>query len=134
MTSILLLQNTLLAFEGSVVPARSCIFLQVSFRTADLMTGWWHLVVNLSESIAVTQNFVPPAHLHSVLKFLKFKEDQISGFKNDVDAFTLFKEKLEKTYPVLLDKVDEEMSNGNAKKRKWLEDTEASDFSFDFFS
>jgi len=76
---------------------------------------------------------VPPAHLHSVLKFLKHKEDQISGFKDDVDAYQLFRDKLEKAYPELLEKADEEMAKGNSKKRKWMEDPEPSGFSFGFF-
>lgn len=44
-------------------------------------SGWWHLVVNLDECLALTGNFVPGANLGVVLDFLKNKPDQISGFK-----------------------------------------------------
>ena len=43
--------------------------------------GWWHLVVNLESSLAVTQNFVSPSNLPAVLHFLKHRADQVSGFK-----------------------------------------------------
>jgi len=101
------------------------------------MTGWWHLVVNLEESIAVTQNFVPPAHLQSVLRFLKDKEDQISGFTDGVDAYSLFRERMKAEYPDLLAKADEEMSKIStkpSKKRKWIPDPEPEEFNFNFFA
>lgn len=44
-------------------------------------SGWWHLVINLEESVALTQNFVSPAELGIVLDFMKNKSDQLSGFK-----------------------------------------------------
>jgi hypothetical protein len=100
----------------------------------ELMTGWWHLVVNLSESIAVTQNFVPPAHLQSVLRFLKDKEDQVSGFAEGVDAYGLFRERLKAQYPDLLDQADQEMARVKSKKRKRVEDLEPTEFCFNFFA
>ncbi|CCH40518.1 F-box protein [Wickerhamomyces ciferrii] len=46
-------------------------------------SGWWHSVINLEDSIALTQNFVPTGVLPQVLNFLKNKKDQISGFHLD---------------------------------------------------
>lgn len=84
-------------------------------------SGWWHLVINLNHSIAITQNFVPKAHLPDVLDFLKTKPDQVSGFSRNVkDAYELFVEKMRELYPEILDKALGEVEKiHNGKKRKW---------------
>lgn len=60
-----------LLLEGSCGPG----------ETMYVPSGWWHLVVNLDESVALTQNFVSLAELPHVLDFMKNKSEQISGFK-----------------------------------------------------
>lgn len=44
-------------------------------------SGWWHSVINLDDSVALTQNLVPSVKLGEALYFLKNKTAQISGFR-----------------------------------------------------
>jgi hypothetical protein len=72
--------------------------------------------VNLEPSIAITQNFVPKAHLSSAVRFLRDKADQVSGFKDDVkDPYSLFIERLKEVHPDLAASVE----SASTKKRKW---------------
>ncbi|KAI0523701.1 hypothetical protein F5B22DRAFT_591698 [Xylaria bambusicola] len=86
-------------------------------------SGWWHLVVNLETGIALTQNFVPKSHLTDVLSFLKNKPDQVTGFNKTIsNPFELFVQRLEQSYPELLNEALVELKQrGERKKRKWEE-------------
>ena len=50
-----------------------------------------------------------------------------------MDVYQLFRERLEAVYPDLLEKVDKEVLRIKSQKRKWVEESDSTDFSFDFF-
>ena len=54
--------------------------------------GWWHCVLNLEPSIAVTQNYVPPSALSRVLRFLRDRPDQVSGLSTKEERSNLHEE------------------------------------------
>ncbi|SGY23679.1 BQ5605_C019g08967 [Microbotryum silenes-dioicae] len=97
-------------------------------------SGWWHIVVNLEPSIAVTQNYVSQRELASVLRFMRDRPDQVSGFKRPrteqdqtrelvqkedcdelvSDVFELFVQGLKKEHGEMVEKALEEI--GGMKK------------------
>jgi hypothetical protein len=46
--------------------------------------GYWHMVVNLDDCIALTHNYVSTSNLANCLRFLRDKKDQISGVRDRV--------------------------------------------------
>ena len=121
-TSPLSIAEWLLAFHAEARKAPGC--REGTCNEGEVLhvpSGWWHLVVNLEPSIAITQNFVPAAHLANVLDFLKHKPDQVSGFKKDIEnSYDLFVQKMRETHPDLLNRTlgGIELAQ-TGKKRKW---------------
>ncbi|CUA72255.1 F-box protein At5g06550 [Arabidopsis thaliana] [Rhizoctonia solani] len=70
-------------------------------------SGWWHLVVNLEPSVAVTQNFASEHELTNVLQFMRDKPDQTSGWSEDIacnDLYEIFCDVLRKERPEVLER------------------------------
>jgi len=105
-------------------------------------SGWFHLVLNLEDSLALTQNFVPRKKLPDVLGFLRDQRSEVSGFKEDVcdHAYELFVERLQELHPELLEQGIIELENKTKRGRgKWEQltkgdekDEVAGGFSFGF--
>ncbi|KAF2682675.1 Clavaminate synthase-like protein [Lentithecium fluviatile CBS 122367] len=104
-------------------------------------SGWFHLVLNLEDSLALTQNFVPRKRLPDVLGFLQDQRDQVSGFKEDIcdQAYEIFVERLGEKHPDVLKEGLAELEKKARKGRgKWEELTKADEeqaeggFSFGF--
>ena len=141
-TSPLSIAEWLLGFHAEARQAPGCMEgICKEGEALHVPSGWWHLVVNLVPSIAITQNFVPQAHLGKVLAFLRNRPDQVSGFRDDVkDPYRKFVEKLQKFHPNFLDEALLKMEQMRpAGKRKWEhikgsseDNADAKEFSFGF--
>ncbi len=120
-TSPLSIAEWLLGFHAEARKTRGCVEgICGEGEVLHVPSGWWHLVVNLEPSIAITQNFVPEAHLANVLSFLRDKPAQVSGFRSDVgNPYEMFVRRMREEHPEMLVDAMERMKEG--KKRKWDE-------------
>jgi Cupin-like domain len=103
--------------------------------------GWFHLVWNLDEGLAVTGNFVHKSRLPDVLMFMSNKRDQVSGFADEIDdAYALFVERLKEKCPDAFKEALQELQSRQTKrelaskgtKRKWEEVKKVEDGGFSF--
>ncbi|KAF2859056.1 F-box and JmjC domain-containing protein [Piedraia hortae CBS 480.64] len=94
-------------------------------------SGWYHLVLNLESSIAITQNFVSQPRLAAVLHFLRNQKQNISGFRDDIDdIYELFISKLKHHHPEALEQALETLESGNRPWKKVTENEETFTFGF----
>lgn len=146
-TSPLSIAEWLLGFHAEARRSPGCIEgICGEGEILHVPSGWWHLVVNLEPAIAITQNFIPRAHLPAALDFLSNKADQVSGFRKDVvNPYERFVTKMRELHPELLGEASNELKKkAEGKKRKWdeivhgkadqdtAEDTAEGGFSFGF--
>ncbi|KAF1837538.1 F-box domain-containing protein [Decorospora gaudefroyi] len=107
-------------------------------------SGWFHLVLNLEDSLALTQNFVPRKKVPDVLAFLRDQRAEVTGFRDHVceRAYELFVERLRESNPEVLQEALSELESRGKKGKgrgRWEtltkggeEDVESGGFSFGF--
>ncbi|CUG93348.1 Hypothetical protein, putative [Bodo saltans] len=75
-------------YDESVAKLKNCGYEGVC-EEGEVMyvpAGWWHFVVNLEDSVALTQNYVSRTNLPKVIQFLRTMKSSISGVDEDADG------------------------------------------------
>ncbi|RNF04296.1 transferase, transferring glycosyl group [Trypanosoma rangeli] len=93
--------------------------------------GWWHFVINLEDSVAITQNYVSESNLSSVMKFLVAMKSSITGIDEDAEDITSdvvrsrrahfaeeFAAAMHVTFPDLMQRVESDLEKEMQQRRQ----------------
>ncbi|KAL4354593.1 hypothetical protein GQ457_06G011230 [Hibiscus cannabinus] len=82
--------------------------------------GWWHLVINLEDSVAITQNYVSRSNLLNVLDFLKKPNanELVSGTRDRTNLHEKFKNAIDVSFPGTIEDLRLKAEQKKAKQKK----------------
>lgn len=140
-------------YDASLQELRHCGY-ECICEPGDIMfvpCGWWHYVINLEDSVAITQNYVSRSNLPKVVKFLRAMKGSISGIDEDADTATVettaarqrgfaaeFESAMLKAQPTLMAEVEAQLEREHQEREKrrlghlTLLDPASGGFTFDF--
>jgi hypothetical protein len=120
-------------YDASLRELRHCGY-ECICEPGDIMfvpCGWWHYVINLEDSVAITQNYVSRCNLPKVVKFLRAMKGSISGIDEDADNATAesiaarqsgfaheFEAAMRKAHPTLMDEVEQQLEKEHLEREK----------------
>eukprot|EP01059_Diplonema_ambulator_P015136 TRINITY_DN26234_c0_g1_i1.p1 TRINITY_DN26234_c0_g1~~TRINITY_DN26234_c0_g1_i1.p1 ORF type:complete len:477 (+),score=110.29 TRINITY_DN26234_c0_g1_i1:51-1481(+) len=113
--------------------------LEALVRPGEMMyipNGWWHLCLNLTPTICITQNYVSRSGLPKVLSFLRDTPHNISGICDDRKKtfYTEFRDAMKNRLPEFLEEAETKEENEKKAKEAWHSALEGDSggFTFDF--